>query len=357
MFGDEFTKRFEEVYNARVFIKHDEPEKAAELLDGKLKEFLDDPDELPGLAEGLKRAINIVYGLTSAKFDNPFKDPRNKDNIVAKRGALFMIDLKHAVQEMGYTVAHIKTDSIKIPNYDEKIKNFVFEFGKKYGYTFEHEATYEKMCLVNDAVYVAKYEWAQKKNKIGTWETVGTQFSVPYVFKTLFSNEPIVFSDVCETKSATTSLYLDMNEKLWNDEFDKLEKEAKRTSKYISDHMSIEEGEKGYIPDDELALIDLENDARYEELKKGHNYQFVGKVGSFCPIKPGCNGGLLMREKEGEYHAATGTKGFRWLEAEKVKEFNLEDDIDHSYYGRLVDEAIKKISEFGDFEWFVSEDK
>ena len=40
--------------------------------------------------------INSVYGLTSASFNNAFRDPRNKDNIVAKRGALFMINLKHA---------------------------------------------------------------------------------------------------------------------------------------------------------------------------------------------------------------------------------------------------------------------
>ena len=44
-----------------------------------------------------------------------FRDNRNKDNIVAKRGALFMIDLKTCVQDRGFTVAHIKTDSIKDP--------------------------------------------------------------------------------------------------------------------------------------------------------------------------------------------------------------------------------------------------
>ena len=44
-----------------------------------------------------------------------------------------MIDLKHAVQEKGFTVAHIKTDSIKIPNATDEIINFVVDFGKKYG--------------------------------------------------------------------------------------------------------------------------------------------------------------------------------------------------------------------------------
>ena len=29
-----------------------------------------------------------------------------------------------------------------------------------------------------------------------------------------------------------------------------------------------------------------------------HDYQFVGRVGLFCPIKPGHGGGILYREKE-----------------------------------------------------------
>lgn len=37
----------------------------------------------------------------------------------------------------------------------------------------------------------------------GEWTATGTQFQVPYVFKTLFSKEPIEFSDLCETKSVS----------------------------------------------------------------------------------------------------------------------------------------------------------
>ncbi len=61
-----------------------------------------------------------------------------------------------------------------------------------------------------------------------------------------------------------------------------------------------------------------------------------------------------MREKDGSYSAATGTKGYRWLEAEMVKTLGKEGDIDRSYYERLTEEAIISISEYGDFEWFVS---
>src|SRR5690606_19124050 len=157
LFG-EYTKNFEDLLKARIAIKHKDFAAARKMLDGKLAPYLKDEDDADALSYALKIVINIVYGLTSAKFDNPFRDIRNKDNIVAKRGALFMIDLKHFVQEKGFTVSHIKTDSIKIPKATPEIIEKVFEFGKRYGYDFEHEATYDKFCLVNESVYIAKTE-------------------------------------------------------------------------------------------------------------------------------------------------------------------------------------------------------
>ena len=85
-----------------------------------------------------------------------------------------------------------------------------------------------------------------------------------------------------------------------------------------------------------------------------HNYVFVGKAGQFCPIKAGCGGGVLLREKDGKYYAATGSKGFRWLESETVKVLEKQADIDRLYYDKLCDEAIASISEFGDFNSFIS---
>ena len=43
---------------------------------------------------------------------------------------------------------------------------------------------------------------------------------------------------------------------------------------------------------------DAELDPLVKEIAKGHNYHFIGKVGQFCPIKPGCGGGILLRETE-----------------------------------------------------------
>ena len=106
-----------------------------------------------------------------------------------------------------------------------------------------------------------------------------------------------------------------------------------------------------------------------ESLPAGeHNYVFVGRVGQFCPMKAGCGGGILVREKDGKYDAVTGTKKpsydkasgeeptYRWLETEVVNNLNKWDDVDTSYYKHLVDEAVSDISKYGDFEWFVSND-
>ena len=335
LFGKEYTKRFNDILQARIAIKHKDYDKARKMLGGALAKYLDDESAAKDLAQALKIAINSVYGLTDAKFDNPFKDPRNIDNIVAKRGALFMVNLKHEVQNRGYTVAHIKTDSIKIPDADEEIISFVMDYGKQYGYTFEHEATYDRMCLVNDAVYIAKY-------KDGDWTATGTQFAVPYVFKTLFSHEPIEFNDLCVTNSVTTSLYLDMNE----------------------DKPDVSAEEKEYKDLETKFRKGLINDTTWEEqggrlytaIQHGHNYIFIGKVGQFCPIKPGKGGGVLLRDKDGKYYAVAGSKGWRFLESEMVKNLGKEDDIDMRYFDDLKDEAIKTISQYGDFGVFVDEE-
>ena len=342
LFGPEYTEKFRDIVEGRVSIKHEDWEAVSNMLDGKLTPYIQKVKNgeitSKDLANALKTAINSVYGLTAANFDNPFRDIRNKDNIVAKRGVLFMIDLKHEVQARGFTVAHIKTDSIKIPNATPEIIQFVMDFGKKYGYTFEHEATYDRMCLVNDAVYICKYKDGKKAGK---WDATGTQFQIPYVFKTLFSKEPIKFDDMCETKSVTSFLYLDMNENLpdvteYEKELTKLEQQFKKEQ--------ISETEFNTLSEQLMHRID-----------EGHDYQFVGRVGNFCPILPGHGGGLLVREKDGKYYSATGAKGYRWLESEIVRGTN-EEYIDKSYYNKLVDEAVATIEQYGDFEMFVSDD-
>lgn len=293
LFGP-FTPRFAELKEARMAIKHKDFATASNLFNGKLSRFLDNDESADDLAYALKIVINIVYGLTAAKFDNPFRDVRNLDNVVAKRGALFMVDLKNAVQEEGYQVIHIKTDSIKIPNSNEYIIQFVKDFGLKYGYNFELETVYDKFCLVNDAVYIA---WDGD-----TWKAVGAQFQHPYVFKTLFSQEELTFDDYCETKHVQKgTMYLDF-------------------------------GRKGIV----------------EEMTH------VGRTGSFVPVEDGAE---LLVVRDGKPNAVSGTKGYSWISRDMAafrdKEGTLK--IDWSYFEELAEKAKSQIENFIDFEGFANE--
>lgn len=352
LFGPKYTGIFEEIVEARVAIKHKDFEKAGSMLNGVLKPWLTE-EHAAGLAQALKIVINSIYGLTSAGFTNRFRDERNADNIVAKRGALFMTLLKSEVQKRGFTVAHIKTDSIKIENATEEIRNFVVKFGREYGYDFETEAEFDKFCLVNDAVYVARYKEALKDKKTGNdiwWTATGTQFQVPYVFKTLFSGEEPVFEDFCETKSvAKGAIVIDMNETL--------------PQLSAAEEKELIELQKAYSVSDPPLETDMaklvkkfklspeEIASRYEDLKKreaeAHNYIFVGRVGQFCPIVSGGGGGVLYRNTDGKYYAVSGTKGYRWLESEMVKTLDKADLIDRRFYDALAKDAIHTIDEIG----------
>jgi len=296
LFGP-YTANFSALKEARLAIKRGDYESARKMMDGRLAPYLEHEDGADKLAYALKIVINIVYGLTSAKFPNPFMDPRNKDNIVAKRGALFMIDLKHALQERGQQVIHIKTDSVKLPGVTQETIDFVIEFGKKYGYDFEHEITYDKLCLVNDAVYVAV--------KDGKWTAVGSQFQHPYVFKSLFSEEDLTFDDFCESRSVLQgTMYLSKEE-------------------------------------------DHENRETLDHRRMRH----LGRTGRFVPVLQG--GGTLYRVKDDKYYAVTGTKGHLWIEAEIAKTWpDLQ--IDMSYFVKLRDEAIATIEKFIPFTELIT---
>ena len=302
-----YTKNYSDLKDARIAIKLGHFDEARHMLDGKLAPYLNDESKADDLAYALKIALNSAYGLTSASFENAMRDKRNVNNIVALRGALFMKTLQDEVQARGFIVAHIKTDSIKIPDATPEIIEFSKEFGLKYGYVFEHEATYEKMCLVNNAVFIAKYEWAEKKKLIGKWSATGAQFAEPYVFKTLFTQEPIVFDDYIQIKNVTSPalMYLDFNE-------------------------TLPEGQ--------------------------HYYKHIGKVGSFVPVMPNTGGGLLLRCKDEKYTSVVGTKGHRWKESELVKNLGQEDQIDLLYFNALVNDAIQTIEKFGSIDDLIDYD-
>ena len=349
-----YTQRYKDILDARIAIKHKDYDTARTLFGGKLAKYLTDDSQAKALSFALKIAINSVYGLTSAKFDNPFRDKRNVNNIVALRGALFMKTLQDEVVERGYSVAHIKTDSIKIPNAGPEIISFCMEFARKYGYTFEHEATYDKMCLVNDAVYIA-HGGPLSASHAGEWTATGKQFQVPYVFKTLFSKEPIVFEDLCVTQSTKDSLYLDFNENL--PDVSKAEAELESVRKIFRDEKAMARYMKvrGLSKPPSKEEVDKEIEELQEEVANGHNYIFVGRVGNFVPVIAGANGGNLYRFKDGKYYHATGCRGYRWKESEIVRTLGKQDEVDRGYFEELVKDAKKAIEEYGDFEAFVNE--
>lgn len=300
-----YTPRFKEMVGARTLIKHKDFEAAKKVLNGVLAEYLTDPGAAKSVSNALKTANNSCYGLTSASFPNPMKHPDNVNNIVALRGALFICQLKNQLIEMGVEVIHCKTDSIKVVDPSKEVVDYIYEQGHTYGYDFEIEHHFDRICLVNDAVYIAKLAH-DDPDAPGEWTATGAQFQHPYIFKTLFSKEELTFKDLCETKEVSNggAIYLDFNEDL-----------------------SAEE----------------------------HDYHFVGRVGLFTPIQTGRGGAELMVKRDDKYSAVTGTKGYRWLESEQVRLMSLEDSIDMSYFHRLADKAIDAINQYGDFEHFVGE--
>lgn len=261
LFGDDYTERFEKLVEIRLAIKHGDIDLSRELL-GEQRDLLTE-DNAKDLAFALKiKLINTVYGLTKAK-GGPFRDPRNVDNIVAKRGALFIIDLLSGLQERGAKVLHVKTDSVKLLNPSEEDVAFVHEFGLRYGYKFSEEATYDRFCLFNKAVYIAR--------KIDTdmWEAVGAQYQHPCVYKALFKpGVPLTYKDYAEIKSVSggSSIYLE----------------------------------------------------------KDGNYTFQGRTGSFIPVAT--DGGDLYRLKDGKYYHVAGTTGYKWLPSAVVKELDIQID-------------------------------
>lgn len=313
-----YTENFKRLLDLRLHIKHKDYDAVRSMYNGALAKYLESDEDAKALSFALKIAINSVYGLTAAKFPNRLRDSRNVDNWVAKRGALFMIDLMLKVQEMGGTVIHCKTDSIKVLDPSEEVANYIISRGKEFGYNFEIEHIFDRICLVNDAVYVCKYtDDPENEDMAGKWDATGKQYQVPYVFKTIFSHEPIIFDDLCETKSTSSALYLDFNE-------------------------GLPEGE--------------------------HNYQFIGKTGRFTPVIDGCGGGELYRDAGNDKYARVeGTSrpkekgkkvsGYRWYESVTIKDNEeLKSKIDYIYYNNLVDKAIDNMSNFGDVELFTSDE-
>jgi DNA polymerase elongation subunit (family B) len=320
LFGDKYTAKFYSLVELRAAIKHGDVELAKTMFDGKLVPYLNDKKMLKTISYALKIVINSVYGMTAAHFENAFRDPRNVDNIVAKRGALFILSLKYELEQRGVKVIHIKTDCIKISNPSEETKEFIYEYGKKYGYSFEVEHIFKKFCLVNNAVFIGKYAEPEiVDGKEVWWNATGLEFAQPVVYKTLFSHDPLEFYDFCETKNVNKgSIYLDFNE-------------------YADVETTTPSGKTKVVHE-----LETDPDKRV----------FIGRIGLFMPVAQ--NGGLLKVKRDDKYLDIQRTKGYRWLEADNISKENYMEVLDRSYFDKQVISAKEHIEEFGSFEEFIA---
>lgn len=302
LFG-KHTQRYLDLVDARLAIKHGDLDTVRAMFDGKLKPFISDTSDTKELSNALKIMINSVYGLTAQKKpskDNRFRDPRNVDNVVAKRGALFMIKLKHEVMDRGAEVVHIKTDSIKIANPTKEIEDFIFEFGKSYGYTFEVEDEWKRLALINKSVFVGE-------TIDGEWKVKGAQFAVPYVYKKLFTKEDICRDDYSVVKEVRSAIYL-------------------------GDYPVREEGEK---------LADFKQ--RKQAFDIPTRCTFVGRIARVYASNTGMDV-IRYDSKKGTMGFVQDTKGHKWR---LYSDFVSNKDIDMSYYNNLVIDAIKAINKVG----------
>lgn len=356
----EYTQNYKDLLDARVCIKHKEYDKAKKLFGGRLSKYLEDKDEAKALSKAIKLPLNAFFGCSFATFPNPARDSRDVNNIIALRGSLFMKTLFDEVEARGYRIIHVKTDSVKVPNADISIVTFIQDFAKKYGYTMEHEATYERMCLIDKAQYIASYMLPEECEKIygyapdenveyikehgHTWTATGDEFRRPFIFKTMFSGEPLTFDDKCITNTVKdAAIYLDMNENL------KPQPEAEKELKVRAYNAEHSEKKKKNDPQ----FLTMSDDELEDLVRSADDYHFVGRVGRFCPIKPGCGGGELLVYRGDKYDSVSGSKGYRWLEAEVVKSMGKESDIDSGYFEEQIGKAIDNINKFGNYDRFI----
>lgn len=358
-----YTQRYADLKQARVYLKHGDFESVKKLFDGKLAKYLVDKKSAKALSKALKLPINAFFGISFASFENPARDSRDVNNIIALRGALFMKNLFDEVLNRGYQIFHIKTDSCKITNATIDIVKFVQEYGTRYGYEMEHEAVYDRICLIDKAQYVAAYmrpekcieiygyapeeniEWFQSHSH--PWTTTGDKFQHPYIFKHIFSGEPICFEDLCETKSTKDAMYLDYNEGMEDVAAYELELN-KRTWNRENPNEPKRLGKQ---------FVGITDEAIRKVIELNHDYRFVGKVGSFVPVRDGVGGGRLVVLRNGKFDSVTGAKGYRWMEAENAKLLGLQEEYSREYFSKLIDDAISSINTFGDFERFIDTSK
>jgi hypothetical protein len=155
--------------------------------------------------------------------------------------------------------------------------------------------------------------------------------------KKLFTGEAWDISDLPQKKKAQKgALYLDYNE-----DFPDISAEIKelaKLKKFWTDEKMCLKYSKEEIENYRKKYTALES-----YISKQHDYKFVGRVGQFVPIKPGCGGAELLCNRDDKYVAVTGTTGYRFKEYAYVIANHLEDEIDMSFYDKMCDDLKNDI--------------
>jgi hypothetical protein len=168
--------------------------------------------------------------------------------------------------------------------------------------------------------------------------TGGTAKEQPYVMKKLFTGEAIDISDLPQKKKAAKgALYLDFNE-----DFPDISAELKELKKLTKNGIGNWSGEYDKAPEEIKPNLDRIK-ALESYISKQHDYRFIGRVGQFVPIKPGCGGAELLCNRDGKYVAVAGTTGYRFKEYAYVVANHLEDEIDMSFYDKMCDDLKQDI--------------
>lgn len=345
-----YTPKFAALVDCRMLIKHGKLEEASHAFDevdktlsDKLKPYLSDPELADGLGYAMKIIINTIYGMSSASYDNPFKAPENIDNIIAKRGALFMIKAQEFLEDRGVNVIHIKTDSIKMTDYTDDDLQAIFDLAHEFGYNFDIECRYDRLALVNKSTLIGHHKGDPMTGK-KSWEAVGAQFAVPFVFKTLFSQEDVEEKDFHILKSVKSSIYL-------GDTF--IGKNAnvfasnKGRDLWASREVNISQAIQTRMmkPDDKL-LPKRDYDGLDPETVYNNRIAKISKEVEYPEndvrriIETGYPEELVTKRSY-----VTGTKGHKWSLS---TEYTSKDDVDMTYYTTLVKDAVNDIYAVGD---------
>lgn len=350
-----YTPKFQALVKCRMYIKHGQLDKAASAFDDidpalskKLSRFLNDPSLVKGLAHAMKIIINIVYGMTSAKYDNKFRDPRNVDNIIAKRGALCMMMLEEELNARGCNVVHVKTDSMKITNYLQEDIQYAMDRANEFGYTFELECIFDRLALTNKSTNIGHIE-GKPEYDAHAWEAVGAQYAEPFVFKKLFSHEELVEEDFMTLKSSTAPIYLGdrfigknayVYASLTGEELCAIREENIAQSIQTKVQKPIEK----YLPKRDYEGLPLaEQEAnRVAKISK----ELIARGFNISPERvQNIIDNNFPETKVSKRSALAGTKDWAWRLS---TEYKGKDDINMGYYGKLIDDAVDDIYKVGD---------